>query len=44
MPDDPSDKRKDSVHPEEVIHNEPGDSLLSRIKYQIKIFIIAAII
>ena len=26
--DDPSDKRKDSVHADEVVHKEPGDSLI----------------
>ena len=26
--DDPSDKRKDSVHVEELVHNKPGDSLI----------------
>ena len=26
--DDPSDKRKDSVHADEVVHKEPGDGLI----------------
>ena len=26
--DDPSDKRKDSVHVEELVHNKPGDSFI----------------
>ena len=37
--DDPSDKRKDSVHVEELVHNKPGDSLIVSDQVSNKIII-----